>query len=45
MSSEPAVRDYVVGPGEGVPDRTPEIYQNPMAAELSRTFNHRVDIK
>ena len=26
MSSEPAVRGYVVGPGEGVPDRTPETY-------------------
>jgi hypothetical protein len=25
MSDEPAVRGYVVGPGEGVPDRTPEV--------------------
>ena len=25
MSNEPAVRGYVVGPGEGVPDRTPDV--------------------
>jgi hypothetical protein len=25
MSNEPAVRGYVVGPGEGVPDRTPGV--------------------
>src|SRR5438876_1051969 len=25
MPNEPAVRGYVVGPGEGVPDRTPDV--------------------
>lgn len=25
MANEPALRGYVVGPGEGVPDRTPEV--------------------
>ena len=25
MSNEPAVRGYVVGPGEGVPDRMPDV--------------------
>jgi hypothetical protein len=25
MPDEPAVRGYVVGPGEGVPDRTPDV--------------------
>ena len=25
MSNQPAMRGYVVGPGEGVPDRTPDV--------------------
>ena len=25
MSNQPALRGYVVGPGEGVPDRTPDV--------------------